>query len=63
MHIPDYLISRESELEPLSKEELFRIYEFRRRVESFANAMKRYYVGAIAKHAISERSRSKKSNV
>lgn len=54
MNIPSYLINRESELEPLSEEELFRIYEFRRRVESFEIAMKRYYVGAIAVHAISD---------
>lgn len=61
MNIPSHLISRESELEPLSKEELFRIHEFRRRVESFENSMKRYYVGAIAKHAISDDPEVKKA--
>lgn len=61
MNIFSHLISRESELKPLSKEELFRIYEFRRRVESFENAMKRYYVGAIAKYAISDDPEVKKA--
>jgi hypothetical protein len=61
MNIPSYLISRESELEPLSKEELFHIYEFRRRVESYEYAMKRYYVGAIAKYAISDDPEVKKA--
>ena len=39
MKIPSYLISRESEIAPLSEQELSHIYEFRRRVESYYNAM------------------------
>lgn len=54
MKIPSYLISRESEIAPLSEQELSHIYEFRRRVESYYNAMQRYHVIAISKHVISD---------
>ena len=54
MNIPSYLISRESEIDPLSEQELFHIYEFRRRVESYYKALKRYQVLAMSKHVISD---------
>lgn len=54
MNIPSYLISRESEIDPLSEQELFYIYEFRRRVESYYTALRRYSVLAMSKHVISD---------
>ncbi|WP_180079448.1 hypothetical protein [Acinetobacter sp. YH12058] len=54
MKIPSHLISRESEIDPLSEKELSQIYEFRRRIESYDKTMKRYHIMAISKHAISD---------
>lgn len=54
MNIPSHLISRESELAPLSEEEFSHICEFRQRVESYEKAIKRYYVGAISQYVISD---------
>lgn len=54
MNIPSYLISREIEIDPLSEQEWFHIFEFRRRVESYYKALKRYQVLAISKHVISD---------
>ncbi|SHO21934.1 Putative uncharacterized protein [Moritella viscosa] len=54
MNIPDFLIRRESRLTPLSLVDLSRVLEFKRRAESFESSMKRYYIGAIAKHSSSD---------
>ena len=54
MEIHEYLIRRESEITPLSEDEYFRICDFRRRVESYLETLKRYQVLAIAQHAISD---------
>lgn len=52
MNIPSYLISPESGIDLLSEGELFHIYEFRRRIESYYNALKPDQVLAISKYAI-----------
>lgn len=54
MEIPSYLVTRESEIDPLSEQDLSNIYEFRRRVESYYKALKRYHVISIAKHVRSD---------
>ncbi|HFG6797422.1 Uncharacterised protein [Acinetobacter baumannii] len=54
MNIPNYLIRRESEIVPLSEQQLSNIYEFRRRVENYYEALNRYQVLAMSKHLISD---------
>jgi len=54
MNIPNYLIRRESEIVPLSEQQLSNIYEFRRRVENYYEALSRYQVLAMSKHLISD---------
>lgn len=54
MNIPNYLIRRESEIVPLSEQQLSNIYEFRRRVENYYEALNRYQVLAMSKHLRSD---------
>ncbi|MDE1247919.1 hypothetical protein [Vibrio aestuarianus] len=61
LEISEVFIRRKSKLNALKTNELESIIEFQKRALQFETAMKRYYIGAIAKHQISDDYNVKKS--